>query len=241
VQRQYAAAWVSLCVSAVILVGCSTAPVQKPTQTVAPDSSAAASLKDVQAQVVKLSQQNETIINAVQKSAQDADAFRLETKGGIASLTQCQFRLESWLAEASDGDRVRSLGIVPYPAPGQAGPQLVVGPDRRPGGAVPDARSAGAGADAEKPVLSGQWPVASDRKWRPTMLELLIAFIVGAAIPIIALLVALRRHSAAIEAYETKISVIENNFIARVEALIQRIEGKPAAPFAPHTPAAPKT
>jgi hypothetical protein len=73
------------------------------------------------------------------------------------------------------------------------------------------------------------------------MLELLIAFIVGAAIPIIALLVALRRHSAAIEAYETKISVIENNFIARVEALIQRIEGKPAAPFAPHTPAAPKT
>ena len=82
---------------------------------------------------------------------------------------------------------------------------------------MPDARSAGAGADAKEPVL---------KKGGPTVWELLIAFGIGAAIPLIALIVLLVHHSAAVESYETKVSVLENNFIARIETLIQKIEGK---------------
>lgn len=155
--------------------GCSTAPVQKPTQTIAPASAESAALKDLQAQTVSLAQQNTAIINAIQKSAQDTDQFRTEVKGSLGALTQNQFRSESWLAEVSDGWRMRVLGISPAPAPLEAGPQLVDGHPGLDHGAVPDARGAGAGADAKVPVL---------KKWRPTMWTLivvaLVAFILGA-------------------------------------------------------------
>ena len=93
-RAQYAArTWTTPLVVFVVCVvaniaGCSSAPAQKPTQTVAPDSTTASSLKDVQAQVVSLAQQNTAIINAIQKSAQDTDQFRDQVKGSIASLTQ---------------------------------------------------------------------------------------------------------------------------------------------------------
>jgi hypothetical protein len=150
--------------------GCATSPAQKPSQVVAPDSTTAATLKDLQAQTVSLAQQNTAIINAIQKSAQDNDQFRTEVKGGLASLTQNQFRSQSWLAEVSDGWRMRVLGISPAPAPGEAGPQLVDGHTGLGDGALPDARSAGAGADAKVAVL---------RKGDRSMFWLIVAFVLG--------------------------------------------------------------
>ena len=175
-----------LCASAVILavagalapLGCAGSPAQKATQTVAPDSATASTLKNVQAQIVSLSQQNTAIINAIQKSAQDNDTFRNEVKGSIASLTQVQFRFESWLAEVSDGWRLRVLGCAPYHPAGQAGPELVDGSDRERNPAGSDARSAGAGADAKGPVLK-EGRAGAPKKGGPSMFWLIVAFVTG--------------------------------------------------------------
>jgi hypothetical protein len=161
-----------LCAAAVMMaVGCSTAPVQRPTQTIAPDSTTDSSLRDVQAKVISLAQQNTAIINAIQKSAQDADTFRTETKGGIASLTQNQFRVESWLAETTRHWRLRVLGVSAYPDPGALSGNSGVGvggdlpghPGLVPGSAVP-------GADRENAVV---------KKGGPSVLTIIIAFVLG--------------------------------------------------------------
>lgn len=146
--------FVVLVVLVVVNAGCSSAPAQKPIQTVAPDSTTASTLKDVQAQVLSLAQQNTAIINAIQKSSQDTDQFRDQVKGSIASLTQVQFRFESWLAEASGRWRLRVLGCPPYRPAGQVGPELVDGRSGVRDSAGADGRSAGAGADAKVAVLT---------------------------------------------------------------------------------------
>jgi hypothetical protein len=158
-------------VGVMLFVGCAGAPAQKAQQAVAPDSSAAAKLDDVRAQVLSLAQSNQQIVQAIQKTAQDSDQFRTETKAGIASLSQVQFRIESWLAESVGGHWLLGLRVPAYRAGGQAGPELVDGPDRGVVHPVSDSRGAGAGAGAEVAVLK--------KKGGPTVLELLIAFVLG--------------------------------------------------------------
>jgi hypothetical protein len=212
------------------VAGCSTAPVQRPTQTIAPDSTTASTLKDVKDSVVNLAQQNTAIISAIQKSAQDTDQFRTEVKGGIASMTQNQFRFESWLAETSGGWRLRMFGVVPYRAAGQAGPELVDGPGGVVHDSVPDARSAGAGADAKDSVLSGQWPVASDRKGGPTMLQLTVAFLLGALLSGVVLGILGALHQVLADHLLVKIGVIVAWTWAKILALVAAFKPKPAAP-----------
>jgi hypothetical protein len=177
-------------------------------------------MKDVQAEMVSLAQQNTAIINAIQKSAQDADQFRTEAKGGIASLTQMQFRFESWLAENSDGWRMRVLGIDPFGAAGKAGPELVDGRDGVGGDrAGADAGSAGVGAGAEKPVL---------RKWRPTMWELVMAFVLGAVV--VSVLAALEQPVAAkVEAKEAGVILYAAAAVISAYSWVKALFGKKAA------------
>jgi hypothetical protein len=198
------------------LSACAGKPAQKPAQTIAPDSATVSSLKDVQASVLSLAQQNTAIINAVQKSAQDADQFRTETKGGIASLTQNQFRLESWLAETTRHWRLRVLGVGAYPGPGALpGDQLVgVGGDL-PGhpGLVPGSAVPGAGGKAHG-LEKG-----------PTMLELLIAFVLGVVAA--SVFAALESGMAATIATDEKGVILEA--VAFVVKLWNKIFGKKAA------------
>ena len=77
-----------------MVMGCVSAPVQKPAQTIAPDTATAAKLDQVQTQVLALTKQNQQVINAVQKSAQDADQFRTQIGGQVSSLSQFQQRVE---------------------------------------------------------------------------------------------------------------------------------------------------
>jgi outer membrane murein-binding lipoprotein Lpp len=162
-----AAIEVMLIVSVCLLAGCAGSPAQKPAQIVTPDSTTAATLKDLQAQTVSLAQQNTAIINAIQKSAQDADQFRTEVKGSVASLTQNQFRFDSWWATVSQRIRPRLLGFGGFdavvPAPGN---DTVVG---KPDGSVGGAGPADGGRASPVQVRKG-----------PTMWELLIAFVLGA-------------------------------------------------------------
>jgi hypothetical protein len=120
-----------------IMAGCLGGPAQKldQTQKIAPDTSSAAKLNDVTAQTLAIAQQNTVAIQAIQKSQQNTDAQQakiagnLDTmmkvnaatasdvgtvKAGIANITQNQFRLESWLAESTDGWRVHCLGVDTY-------------------------------------------------------------------------------------------------------------------------------
>jgi hypothetical protein len=149
-----------------LLSACAGSPSQKPTQTVAPDSTTAAALKDVQAQTVALAQQNTAIINAIQKSAQDADQFRTETKGGIASLTQNQFRIESWWSNVSKRLRPRLLGFGGFDAV-----VLAAGNNSDLGKPGSSARSSG-------PDNIGNSSLVQVKKG-PTVLELFIAFVLG--------------------------------------------------------------
>jgi len=170
VAKQFGAgvlALMSVVMVAVMMGGCAGAPTQKAQQTVAPDSAAAAKLDQVQAQVLSLTQSNQQIVQAIQKSAQDADQFRTEVKGSVASLTQNQFRLESWWAEVSARYRARLLGF--------GGFRMV------------DDDQAAAGL-AGKPGVPGVRVALGDvrvhdsqviRDWRPSVFELLIAFILG--------------------------------------------------------------
>jgi hypothetical protein len=198
------------------MIGCSSAPAQKPTQTVAPETATTAKLDKVSADILSLKQQNDLTLNAIQKSAQDADQFRNEVKGGIGSLTQMQFRLESWLAQASNARGVRDAGVAPYPAPGAVRQDRLVGKrGDLPGDSGVNGGRASAGADAEKPVLKGG----------PTVLHLLTAFVLGALVPCVGLLLLLRRHLAAITQYETRISALENQLFGK----------KASAPTSPTT------
>ncbi len=209
------------CVLAFV-VGCSTAPVQKPTQTIAPDSTTAAALRDVQAQTVALAQQNTAIINAIQKSAQDADQFRTEVKGAVSNMTQNQFRFESWWATVSARLRPRLLGFSGFTAV-----EVPAGVHNELG--KPDNAGGAGGADG----VGNPTPVQV--KKGPSMLELLIAFILGA--------VALSVVSAEFPAIAATVEAKEGGIIAWVvgiiKALWQMIFGKKAAVAAP--PAAPPT
>jgi len=231
-------------IALLILAGCSSAPVQKPTQTVAPDSTTASTLKGVQAQVLSLAQQNTAIINAIQKSAQDNDQFRDQVKGDIASLTQVQFRLESWLAEASGRWRLRMLGCPPYRPAGQAGPELVVGPDRVRNPSGPDARSAGAGADAKVPVLTRSTG-SGQKKWRPTMLELTIAFLLGALLSSVVLGILAALHQVLAEHILVKIGAIIqwlwNKLVGLISLFKPKAQPAPAAPAPPPATPPPAT
>jgi len=164
-----------LAAGALAPLGCAGSPVQKPTQTIAPDSATAAKLSDVQAQVLTLAQQNTAIINAIQKSAQDADQFRTEVKGSVASLTQNQFRIESWLAKGTDHwyglwprfrpDAGGVCGVSPVDA-GHAGGDVVGKPDSVPG--IGNGHGTGGGnslggADPH-PTANGE-PVKSKSFW----------------------------------------------------------------------------
>jgi hypothetical protein len=163
--------------SIVAVAGCSTAPAQKAAQTVAPDSTTASTLKDVQAQTLAIAQQNTEIINAIQKSTQNADAFQTSAKEGIASLTQNQFRLESWLAETTRHWRLRVLGVGAYPDPGALpGDQLVGVASDLHGNSGPVPGSAVPGADRKNPVVTRP---GGQEKGGPTVFELLIAFVLG--------------------------------------------------------------
>ena len=160
-----------LAAGALAPLGCAGSPVQKPTQTIAPDSATAAKLSDVQAQVLTLAQQNTAIINAIQKSAQDADAFRTETKGSIASLTQNQFWIESWMADSSAHWVVRAAGVDTFPRPGALSDDHLVGVGGDvPRGDLPHVGAAGAGTDGK--------PVAVKKKG-PSMFWLIVAFVLG--------------------------------------------------------------
>ena len=241
--RRFAALGV-LCASAVILaVGCSSAPAQKAAQTVAPDSTTASTLKDVQAQVLSLAQQNTAIINAIQKSSQDTDQFRDQVKGSIASLTQVQFRFESWLAEVSDSWRLRMLGCAPYRTAGEAGPELVVGPDRVRDSSGPDARSAAAGADAKGAVLATDDRPSSmvnrPVKWRPTMLQLIVAFLLGCVLSSVVLGILAALHQVLADHVLAKIGAIISWIWAKLVGLIALFKPKAAVPPA-SPPAAPK-
>jgi len=246
--RRWTMPLVVLVVCVVVNVaGCSSAPAQKATQTVAPDSTTASTLKDVQAQVLSLAQQNTAIINAIQKSSQDTDQFRDQVKGSIASLTQVQFRFESWLAEVSDGWRLRMLGCAPYRPAGQAGPELVVGPDRVRDPARPDARSAGAGTGGkDDDVTTDDGPsstaggpssmVHGPTEWRPTMLQLIVAFLLGCVLSSVVLGILAALHQVIADHVLAKIGVIISWLWAKLVGLIALFKPKTAAP--PTSPAA---
>jgi hypothetical protein len=204
------------------LIGCAGSPVQKPMQTIAPDSATAAKLNDVQAQVLSLAQQNTAIINAVQKSAQDTDQFRTEVKGNLASLTQVQFRFESWLAEVSSGWRMRVLGCAPYLPAGKAGPELVDGRDGVRDSSGADARSAAVGADQQSPVLKAEKGLTFMEK-----IGWLVAGMIVATIGVSILASVFQGIAAKVEAKEDVILVDLVNF---AKALLLKIGiGKKAA------------
>lgn len=120
------------------LVGCPGGNNLKPSQVTTADPATTATLKDIQAQVVTLAQQNQTAITAIQKSQQDAQETKTQigtlsgkmdstnTKlgnlsdsiGGIGkvvgNVSQNQFRIESWLDESTDGWPLRACGVARY-------------------------------------------------------------------------------------------------------------------------------
>lgn len=138
------------------LSGCApTGNVQEPKQTVTTDPAVAQKLDGIQAAQVALDTKLTTVSTTIQKSAQDNDQFRNQVKGGIASLTQNQFRLESWLAKDVGGHWMLGLRRIPD-FPDRSGlvetPALGGGPigDLRSGA---DSGSALSGAQSEGPVL----------------------------------------------------------------------------------------
>lgn len=220
-------------VLAFVMAGCGTAPVQKPTQTIAPDSTTAAALKDVQAQTVALAQQNTAIINAIQKSAQDADQFRTEVKGSVASLTQNQFRLDSWWAEVSARVRPRVLGF---------GGFHLVGADEATSGLAGEPGSSGVGG---VPALGGNaHPVSVKSKGgeKPMWTYIVVAFIfllIGVA------------GTEVFDIYEAKYAQIietrEHSILTWIVGLIHNFvalfvgKKKTAAPATPPAPPTPPT
>ena len=213
----------------VVMTGCTTAPAQKPAQTIAPASAEGASLKDVQATVLSLAQQNTAIINAVQKSAQDADVFRTETKGGIASLTQNQFRVGQWVVAASRLYRLRILGPGPVENLGVVNSDSAMvrgsglpGADTGPGvrGAVP-------GADAQVSVKKG-----------PTMLQLIVAFLLGAVLSSVVVGILAALHQVLTDHILAKLGVIISWTWAKLVGLVALFRPKPAGSPAPTAPPA---
>ena len=216
-----------------MIVGCASAPVQKPTQTIAPDSTTTAALKQVQDSVVSLAQQNTAIINAVQKSAQDADQFRTQIGGQVSSLSQFQQRVESWLAEDVGGHWLLGVRVPAYHPGGQAGPELVDGPDRSAVRPVSGARSAVDGAPSKGAVL---------KKGGLTLMEKLEWFVIGGIVFSLGLSVLFGFFQAVGDAIETKEHNVIVVIVNWIKAAWQRLFGKKssAAPAAaPNPPAAP--
>jgi hypothetical protein len=208
-------------VFSVVMIGCGSSPAQKPAQTIAPASSESAALKDVQAQVVSLAQQNTAIVNAIQKSAQDANQFRTEVKGGIASLTQNQFRIGQWVAEASRLYRLRLLG----PGPVENLDSVLGDGSVVRGVDVPRAdrgsgvRSAIPGSDAQAPV-----------KWRPSMLQLIVAFLLGALLSSVVLGILAAFHRVIADHFLARVDVIVTWLWSKFVGLIALFKPKPVAP-----------
>ena len=220
--RKFVLRFFVLFVSFVVMTGCSSAPVQKPAQSIAPATTESAALKDVQAQVVTLAQQNTAIINAIQKSAQDTDQFRTEVKGGLASLTQNQFRIGQWVAEASRLYRLRLLGPGPVEdLDSLNGDGAVVR-----GAGLPRADS-GTGVWGAVPRLDAQSPVT---KWRPTMLQLLVAFLLGALLSSVVLGILAALHQVIADHILAKVGVIVTWLWTKLLALIALFKPKPATP-----------
>ena len=216
-----------------MVVGCASAPVQKPTQIIAPDTAPAAKLDQVQAQVLALTQQNQQVINAVQKSAQDADQFRTQIGGQVSSLSQFQQRVESWLAEDVGGHWLLGVRVPAYHPGGQAGPELVDGRDRGAVHPVSGARSAVDGAPSEGAVL---------KKGGLTLMEKLEWFVIGGIVFSLGLSVLFGFFQAVGDAIETKEHNVIVVIVNWIKAAWQRLFGKKAsaAPAAaPNPPAAP--
>jgi len=207
-----------------MVMGCAGAPVQKPTQTIAPDTATAAKLDQVQAQVLALTQQNQQVINAVQKSAQDADQFRTQIGGQVSSLSQFQQRVESWLAEDVGGRWLLGVRVPAYHPGGQAGPELVDGRDRNAVHPVSGARSAVDGAPSKGAVLNRDM-----KKGGLTLMEKLEWFVIGGIVFSLGLSVLFGFFQAvgdAIEQKEHNVVVIVVNW---VRAAWQRLFGKKTA------------
>jgi len=208
-----------------MVVGCAGAPVQKPTQTIAPDTATAAKLDKVSADVLALTQQNQQVINAVQKSAQDADQFRTQIGGQVSSLSQFQQRVESWLAEDVGGHWLLGVRVPAYRPGGQAGPELVDGPDRNAVRPVSGARSAVDGAPSKGAVL---------KKGGLALMEKLEWFVIGGIVFSLGLSVLFGFFQAVGDAIETKEHNVIVLIVNWVKAAWQRMLGKKAA--APATP-----
>ncbi|MGD1212380.1 MAG: hypothetical protein ABR973_13615 [Candidatus Acidiferrales bacterium] len=208
-----------------MVVGCAGAPVQKPTQTIAPDTATAAKLDKVSADVLALTQQNQQVINAVQKSAQDADQFRTQIGGQVSSLSQFQQRVESWLAEDVGGHWLLGVRVPAYRPGGQAGPELVDGRDRGAVHPVSGARGAVDGAPSKGAVL---------KKGGLALMEKLEWFVIGGIVFSLGLSVLFGFFQAVGDAIETKEHNVIVLIVNWVKAAWQRMLGKKAA--APATP-----
>ncbi|MGD1002782.1 MAG: hypothetical protein ABSA67_19000 [Candidatus Brocadiia bacterium] len=203
-----------------MVVGCAGAPVQKPTQTIAPDTATAAKLDKVSADVLALTQQNQQVINAVQKSAQDADLFRTQIGGQVSSLSQFQQRVESWLAEDVGGHWLLGVRVPAYHPGGQAGPELVDGRDRNTVRPVSGARSAVDGAPSKGAVL---------KKGGLTLMEKLEWFVIGGIVFSLGLSVLFGFCQAVGDAIETKEHNVIVLIVNWVKAAWQRLFGKKTA------------
>ena len=203
-----------------MVMGCVSAPVQKPAQTIAPDTATAAKLDQVQTQVLALTQQNQQVINAVQKSAQDADQFRTQIGGQVSSLSQFQQRVESWLAEDVGGHWLLGVRVPAYHPGGQAGPELVDGRDRGAVHPVSGARGAVDGAPSKSAVL---------KKGGLTLMEKLEWFVTGGIVFSLGLSVLFGFFQAVGDAIETKEHNVIVVIVNWIKAAWQRLFGKKTA------------
>jgi hypothetical protein len=222
----------------------------------------------VQAQVVSLAQQNTATINAIQKTQQNADAQIAKVAGNVDALTkvnaqtaadvgnvkaqvanisQNSFRLESWLAQNTDGWRIHWVGVDTYhpgdpadaPAPVQQGRGGdVVG---KPGGVPDGARNVrgGAAADSGRPVPDSSRSAAAPIKkgGEHHMWYLIFGIVIG--------IIACQVFEALEPAAQAKATAEEESLYGLIVKVIHGAYGmifgkkKTTAPVVPATPVAP--